>query len=93
LRRARGDNKDASTEKSDHYFHCRANCEASKRGSGGQDAARNLSWLRKIYQTHLHFGKEKETPENAKRTKSRTRRASVRVEMYEEVIGDIFNEN
>ncbi len=66
LRRGEQDMEDADMQKSDPYFHCRANCEASKRGPGGQDAARNLSWFREIYQTYLHFGTEKEKPEERK---------------------------
>ena len=34
----------------DAYFHCRANCEASRRGLGGRSAARSMSWLRESIQ-------------------------------------------
>jgi RHS repeat-associated protein len=41
---------DAGTTGADLYFHCRANCEAAKRGIGGYDAAVVGSRLREILQ-------------------------------------------
>lgn len=35
--------RDANTIGADKYFHCKANCEASSRGSGGRDAAEAIS--------------------------------------------------
>lgn len=37
----------------DKYFHCRANCEASKRGEGGIDAATNVSDWREWFDEHI----------------------------------------
>ncbi|MBF0153145.1 MAG: hypothetical protein HQL64_05340 [Magnetococcales bacterium] len=37
---------DDATKNGDKYFHCKANCEASKRGPGGRDAAVAISGLR-----------------------------------------------
>ncbi|MFZ5774657.1 MAG: RHS repeat-associated core domain-containing protein [Thermodesulfobacteriota bacterium] len=48
--RGRSDMMDAGTTGADAYFHCRANCEASRRGHGGHDAARSMSWLRETIQ-------------------------------------------
>lgn len=46
----RSDMIDAATIGADAYFHCRANCEASKRGLGGYHAAVVGSSLREIIQ-------------------------------------------
>ncbi len=35
--------RDANTIGGDKYFHCMANCQASERGSSGEDAARVIS--------------------------------------------------
>ena len=40
------DMRDANTIGADKYFHCMANCEASKRGPGGEDAAIGISETR-----------------------------------------------
>ena len=37
------DMREANTIGGDRYFHCKANCEASKRGSEGQQTARLIS--------------------------------------------------
>ena len=50
MRRGERDMEDAGTLGADAYFHCRANCEASKRGLGGYKAAKDLSWLRETLQ-------------------------------------------
>lgn len=38
--------RDANTVGSDGYYHCRANCEASRRGPVGEGVAEELSDLR-----------------------------------------------
>jgi RHS repeat-associated protein len=50
LVRGRRDMIDAATVGADAYFHCRANCEASRRGVGGYHAAVAGSALREILQ-------------------------------------------
>ena len=37
------DMKDANTIGADKYFHCLANCQASRRGLGGEEAAEKIS--------------------------------------------------
>jgi RHS repeat-associated protein len=41
--------KDANTKKSDHYFHCKANCEATRRGRFGEALACDLSDTRELW--------------------------------------------
>jgi len=43
----------ANTVGSDKYFHCLANCQAAKRGQGGQDAARHFSETREWFDEHI----------------------------------------
>ncbi|KJR40726.1 Serum amyloid A protein [Candidatus Magnetoovum chiemensis] len=43
------DMKDAKTIGSDKYFHCKANCEASRRGTGGKAASYVISGGREVY--------------------------------------------
>lgn len=50
LARGRSNMMDAGTTGADAYFHCRANCQASRRGVGGYHAAVFASWLREVYQ-------------------------------------------
>lgn len=87
MRRGRNDNKDADTTDSDFYFHCRANCEASKRGPGGQDAARSLSWLREVYQSRIkekkQTAKERSDDEAANAQGQRAGRDNPDVDCYE----------
>jgi RHS repeat-associated protein len=61
----RNDMMDAATKRSDAYFHCRANCEASKRGQGGYDAARIMSWLREAFQNEAPEDRSKDEAANA----------------------------
>lgn len=49
----RNDLVDAGTIGADLYFHCRANCEAARRGPAGEDVACTLSDLREAYQNEL----------------------------------------
>jgi uncharacterized protein RhaS with RHS repeats len=44
------DMRDAGTTGADLYFHCRANCEAARRGPAGEDAACELSTAREWFQ-------------------------------------------
>lgn len=46
----RSDMVDAATIGADRYFHCRANCEAARRGPAGEDMACSLSDFREYYQ-------------------------------------------
>jgi RHS repeat-associated protein len=41
--------RDANTKKSDHYFHCKANCEATRRGRFGEALACELSDWRELW--------------------------------------------
>jgi len=47
------DMRDANTIGADKYFHCMANCEASKRGSGGEDAAIGISEAREWFDENI----------------------------------------
>lgn len=42
------DMRDANTVGADKYFHCLANCQASRRGPGGKAAAQGASGLREV---------------------------------------------
>jgi hypothetical protein len=44
---------DANTIGADKYFHCMANCEASRRGLGGSDAARLISETRELFDEYI----------------------------------------
>ena len=59
------DMKDAGTIGADAYFHCRANCEASKRGQGGYDAAKKLSALREAIQNEPPAERSQDEAANA----------------------------
>ena len=39
----------AKARGTDRYFHCMANCQASKEGLGGRTAAQTISYVREIY--------------------------------------------
>ena len=41
--------RDANTKLSDKYFHCKANCEATRRGPFGEDLACRLSDTRELW--------------------------------------------
>ena len=41
--------REANTIGADKYFHCMANCQASRRGPGGEAAADQLSYIREVY--------------------------------------------
>ncbi len=56
---------DASTLKADVYFHCRANCEASRRGLGGYHAAVIGSILREILQNESEVDRAKDEAANS----------------------------
>lgn len=43
------DMRDANTIGADKYFHCKANCQAARRGRYGEATARALSDIREIY--------------------------------------------
>ncbi len=43
------DMRSANTKEQDKYFHCKANCEAARRGRGGMDAACNISNAREFF--------------------------------------------
>lgn len=47
-----GDMRDANTIGGDKYFHCKANCEATKRGDGGRDTASCISDTREWADQH-----------------------------------------
>ncbi|MCP4112564.1 MAG: hypothetical protein GY749_44730 [Desulfobacteraceae bacterium] len=47
------DMRDANTIGADKYFHCMANCLASKRGSGGRTAAEALSESRELIDEYI----------------------------------------
>ena len=47
------DMRDANTIGADKYFHCKANCEATKQGQGGKDAACNVSNAREKFDQSL----------------------------------------
>jgi RHS repeat-associated protein len=56
---------DAGTTDADAYFHCRANCEAARRGVGGYDAAVVGSFFRELIQA--------EPPQDRKRDEAANR--------------------
>lgn len=43
------DMRSANTIGADKYFHCKANCEAAQRGSGGDSAACTISDTREFF--------------------------------------------
>ncbi len=45
--------RQAWTSGADKYFHCRANCEATQRGPGGQDAACTISDAREWWDQNI----------------------------------------
>ncbi|ABE55718.1 Serum amyloid A protein [Shewanella denitrificans OS217] len=47
------DMRDANTIGADKYFHCKANCEATKRGKGGESAACTISDSREWFDQHI----------------------------------------
>ena len=47
------DMKEDRTIGNDEYFHCKANCEATKRGEGGEAAAEIISEAREAYGQHV----------------------------------------
>lgn len=47
------DMRRANTIGGDKYFHCKANCEASKRGSTGRKAAKTLSGMREWFDRNI----------------------------------------
>ena len=48
-----GDMIDANTIGGDKYFHCKANCEATQRGEGGEDAAQCISDSREWFDQNV----------------------------------------
>ena len=50
------DMRDANTIGADKYFHCKANCEASQRGEGGEDAACTISDAREWFGENVKGG-------------------------------------
>jgi RHS repeat-associated protein len=65
LARGRRDMIDAATVGADAYFHCRANCEASRRGTGGYHAAVAGSSLREIIQNEAPEDRARDEAANA----------------------------
>lgn len=55
---------DAGTVGADAYFHCRANCEASKRGAAGQDIACYISTKREEIQNEPLASRSKDEAAN-----------------------------
>jgi len=47
------DMRKANTIGSDKYFHCMANCQASRRGLGGRDAAELISETRELFDEYV----------------------------------------
>lgn len=45
--------REANTIGADRYFHCKANCEGSRRGFGGRDAAEALSEARELFDQYI----------------------------------------
>jgi RHS repeat-associated protein len=60
----RRDMMDAGTEDADTYFHCRANCEASRRGIGGYDAAVVGSLFREMIQNESQADRQRDERAN-----------------------------
>lgn len=48
MRRNYDDMKEANTINADRYFHCKANCQATERGSVGSAVATGISHLREF---------------------------------------------
>lgn len=44
--------REANTIGADKYFHCKASCEATKRGDGGRDTASCISDSREWFDQH-----------------------------------------
>jgi RHS repeat-associated protein len=65
LARGRSNMLDAGTRGADAYFHCRANCQASRRGLGGYNAALLGSWLREVYQNEAAAARASDEAANA----------------------------
>ena len=65
LARGRSNMIDAGTVGADAYFHCRANCQASRRGLGGHNAALLGSWLREVYQMEAAADRARDEAANA----------------------------
>jgi len=65
LARGRNNLMDAGTRGADAYFHCRANCQASRRGLGGYNAAVLGSWLREVYQGEAAAARASDEAANA----------------------------
>jgi RHS repeat-associated protein len=47
------DMRDANTVGADKYFHCKANCQASRRGFGGREAAESFSEGRELFDEYI----------------------------------------
>jgi hypothetical protein len=47
------DMRTANTIAADKYFHCMANCQASRRGLGGKDAAELISETRELFDEYV----------------------------------------
>lgn len=63
------DMRDANTIGADKYFHCKANCEASKRGENGQKAAEVLSDARETFDQKVKGDKPAASVEDQKANK------------------------
>lgn len=61
----RSDMMDAGTKGADAYFHCRANCQASRRGLGGYHAAVIASALREMIQNEPPADRARDEAANA----------------------------
>ena len=55
--------REANTKKSDHYFHCKANCEATRRGRFGEALACSLSDARELWD---QYGYKWDSPRNSR---------------------------
>jgi RHS repeat-associated protein len=53
LRKNYQDMRNANTIGADKYFHCKANCEASRRGFGGAETAATLSETRELFDEYI----------------------------------------
>ena len=60
------DMRKAWTQGADKYFHCKANCEAAKRGLAGEGAAENMSEARELTDQYLKGDEPKDCDEDRK---------------------------
>jgi RHS repeat-associated protein len=77
--------REANTIGADKYFHCMANCEATKRGPGGADAASFIGEGREVFDHYI----KRDSPQacNEDRAANRTGQKTLFTESCQETCG------